>query len=121
LNKHHLLEKQWRAMLTSGKHQRLVDMVEAIFKNAIHSRSPKMRPSGKAGLRAEKSYYRLLYLEGDFQEKCNTGEWSDPEAGSLSWDRMLTILGQLTDIPELRLEIMSQIESALQEMDPTLS
>ena len=121
MNTHPLLEKQWQAMLASGQHQRLEEMIGTIFKNAIHSRSPKMRPPGKAGLRAEKSYYRLLYLEGDFQDKCNAGEMSNPDAEPLIWDQMLAILNQLADIPELRLEIMAQIESALQEMSPTMS
>jgi hypothetical protein len=65
LNEDIQLEKRWQAAMVSDR-QRLLDMIEILFQNAIDARSPKRRPPGKAGLRAEKAYYRLLYLEGAF-------------------------------------------------------
>lgn len=106
--------------LTPEQHARLFEQIAATFKIAIDARSPKNRPPGKAGLRAEKGYYRLLYLEGRLHEKVNNHQPADPDARSFNWDAMIDIMRQLTDIPELRAEILSGIETALREiLDPT--
>lgn len=116
LNDHTRLEKLRRAELTREQQERLLGGIDAIFYSAIDIRSPKNRPPGKAGLRAEKSYYRLLYLEGDFHEKVNARAKMDPDAPPNNWEHMIDILRQLTDIPELRSEILAGIESALEEI-----
>jgi len=116
LNDHTRLEKLRQAALTREQQQLLFGMIDAILKRAIDARSPKKRPPGKAGLRAEKGYYRLLYLEGDFHEKVNTHEKADPKAPPHNWDHMIDMLQQLTDIPELRSEILTGIEFALDEI-----
>lgn len=118
LNEQPPLEKLWQTTLARGQQCKLFDMIDTIFKSAINARAPKMRPPGKAGLRAEKSYYRLLYLEGDFHDKICSLETTDPAAAYLNWGQMHDILHQLTDIPELLSEIMAGIESALQELNP---
>ena len=117
MNDHTRLEKLQRAELTREQQERLLGRIDAIFNSAIGVRSPKNRPPGKAGLRAEKSYYRLLYLEGDFHEKVNAHANMDPDAPPPNnWEHMIDILRQLTDIPELRSEILAGIESALEEI-----
>ena len=107
------LETLWQTTLAQGHRQPLLETIAAIFKSAIEARAPKMRPPGKAGLRAEKGYYRLLYLEADLHQKVKTRETTDPQAAPLNWDQMDDMLRQLADLPELRSEIMSEIEAAL--------
>jgi hypothetical protein len=102
--------------LTPEQGAHLFERIAATFKIAIDTRSPKNRPPGKAGLRAEKGYYRLLYLEGRLHEKVNTHQPADPDALSFNWEAMIDIMQQLTDIPELRSEILSGIETALNEI-----
>ena len=116
MNDHTRLEKLRQAALTGEQQQRLFGMIDAILKRAIDARSPKKRPPGKAGLRAEKGYYRLLYLKGDLHEKVNTHEKADPKAPPHNWDHMIDMLRQLTDIPELRSEILTGIEFELDEI-----
>jgi hypothetical protein len=116
LNDHPTFEKLRQVALTHGQQARLFGLIAATFKIAIDARSPKHRPPGKAGLRAEKGYYRLLYLEGALHEKINSHENSDPDAPSTIWDSMIDIMRQLTDIPELRSEIMTGLERALDEI-----
>jgi hypothetical protein len=113
---HPTIEKLQQLALTPERHARFFDLIATIFKMAIDARSPKNRPPGKAGLRAEKGYYRLLYLEASLHEKVNTRENAEPDALPYNWDSMIDILRQLTDIPDLRLEIMAGIEGALDEV-----
>ena len=91
-------------------------MIVAIFKGAIEARSPNHRPPGKAGLRAEKGYYRLLYLEGELHDTLICCNKASSEAPYYDWDRLALIYQQLTDIPELRSEILAELESALDEV-----
>ena len=119
MNEHPTLEKLRQVALTPEQHARLFVMIAAAFKTAINARAPKNRPPGKAGLRAEKGYYRLLYLEGSFHDTLAPHQQPDPDALARDWDPMIDILRQLTDIPELRSEIMEGIETALNEIaDP---
>jgi hypothetical protein len=120
VNNHPILEKLMQTALTPEQHTRLFGMIAATFKSAIESRSPKNRPPGKAGLRAEKGYYRLLYLEGSFRETVTPHQHTNPEPPACDWNPMIGIVRQLTDIPELRSEILEGIETALNEVaDPT--
>jgi hypothetical protein len=112
----HLLERLEQAALSPPQERRLYTLIAAVFKQAIDSRSPKHRPPGKAGLRAEKGYYRLLYLEGDFQEKVNSQGSDQSGAAADDRDFIPVILRRLKDIPELQSEIMAGIEAALQEV-----
>ena len=116
MNDHPTLEKLRQAALTPEQHARLFGMIATTFKIAIDARSPKNRPPGKAGLRAEKGYYRLLYLEGRLHEKVNTHQKADPDFPSSDWDPMIDIMRQLTDIPELHSEILAGVETALNEI-----
>lgn len=93
-------------------------MITTIFYNAIDVRAPRNRPPGKAGLRAEKGYYRLLYLEGDLHDKVAPHATANPDSPPYNWDAMMDILQQLRDIPELRSEILAGIEIALDEILP---
>ena len=111
-----MLERLEQAELSPAEQDRLFALIVAVFKQAIDVRSPKNRPPGKAGLRAEKGYYRLLYLENDFQEKVNNQGEPDPGAIAYDWDFIPVILRQLKDIPELRQEIRQGIEDALTEV-----
>ena len=116
MNDHPIFEKLRQAALTPEQHKQLFGLIAGTFKSAIHARSPKNRPPGKAGLKAEKGYYRLLYLEGNFQERVNHHEKADPDAPSWDWAAIIDIVRQLTDIPELRAEILTGIETALDEV-----
>lgn len=120
MNKHPILEKLMQTALSPEQHARLYGMIAATFQSAIESRSPKNRPPGKAGLRAEKGYYRLLYLEESFREAVAPHQLTNPDAPACDWAPMIDIVRQLTDIPELRSEILEGIETALNEIaDPT--
>jgi hypothetical protein len=116
LNDHPTFEKLRQLALTPEQHAHLFGLIAATFKTAVDGRSPKNRPPGKAGLRAEKGYYRLLYLEGALHEKINADENKNPDAPSYNWDAMIDIMRQLTDTPELRSEIMAGLERALDEI-----
>jgi hypothetical protein len=116
LNNHPTLEKLRQAALTPEQHAHLFGKIAATFKTAIDARAPKNRPPGKAGLRAEKGYYRLLYLEEHFHDKVNHHEKTDPETLSYDWEAMIEIIRQLTDIPELRAEILAGVETALNDV-----
>ena len=107
-----LLEKLETAGLSSTQQGHLFALITDVFKQAIDVRSPKNRPPGKAGLRAEKGYYRLLYLEGEFQEKVK----KHGDAPAYDWDVMPVLLRQLKDIPDLQAEIMEGIEAAFTEV-----
>lgn len=116
LNDRPVSEKLLQAALTPEQQARLFGLIAATFKNAIDVRAPKNRPPGKAGLRAEKGYYRLLYLEGDLHDKVAPPAEANPGSPSYNWDAMMDILQQLRDIPELRSEILAGIEIALDEI-----
>jgi hypothetical protein len=107
VNQSHLLERLAQADLTLSQQRRLLALVTDVLKHAIDIRAPKNRPPGKAGLRAEKGYYRLLYLESDFQEQLNS------QAPANDWEVLSVMLRQLKDIPELQAEISQGIEAAL--------
>lgn len=113
MNDYFPLEKLRQAALTDEQQRRLYAMIEAVFNSAIEARSPRQRPPGKAGLKAEKGYYRLLYLEADFQAKVNSHAAADPDPPAYDWSHMTQIIRQLKDIPELQSEILAGIESAL--------
>jgi hypothetical protein len=120
LNDHPTLEALRQVGLNPEQRARLFGMIAATFKTAIDARSPKKRPSGKAGLRAEKGYYRLLYLEANLHENVNTHQPADPDALAYDWNALVDILRQLADIPELRPEILAGIQTALDEIaNPT--
>jgi hypothetical protein len=110
------IEKLQRAALSDTRHERLAEMVSAVFQRAIDARSPRNRPPGKAGLRAEKGYFRLLYLEGEYQAAVKTRERMDPETPMGPWGFMDAILRQLKDIPDLQAEILAGIDAALDEV-----
>lgn len=116
MDEHTWLGKLQRTTLTGEQYQRLIKKIGAILKSAIDDRSPKKRPAGKAGLRAEKGYYRLLYLEGDFKEKSNSHEQTDHDALSEGWGHLTEILRQLADLPELRCDIQAGIADAVDEI-----
>lgn len=111
------LEKRWQQAVAIGRQRWLVDRITILFQRAIDDRSPKRRPPGKAGLKAEKGYYRLLYLEGEFQATVDAVESPPDEGSRLQWAHMHTILRQLADLPEIRSEIMAGIASALDELE----
>ena len=107
------LEQRWQAIWESGRQPQLLEGIRAVFTGAIEARAPRNRPPGKAGLRAEKGYYRLLYLEDLFSTRAFGSEDADPHARELSWEKIEEILEQLKDIPELQEEIRVGIESAM--------
>ena len=111
------LERRWQQAGALGRQRWLVDRIRTLFQRAIEARSPKRRPPGKAGLKAEKEYYRSLYLEGEFQTTVEAVESSPDASSRLQWGHMHTILRQLADLPELRSEIMAGIASALDELE----
>ena len=116
MNDHPKFEKLQQLTLTPEQQGHLFGLIAATFKIAIDARSPKNRPPGKAGLRAEKGYYRLLYLEGALHEKVNSHEDTNPDVPAYHWDCMIDLMRQLNDMPELRSEIITGIERALDEM-----
>lgn len=109
-------EKLRRSTLTGEQEQQLVKKIGAVFQDAIDARSPKKRPGGKAGLRAEKGYYRMLYLEAAFNEMPALPDPGDPDVPADPWARLAEIVRQLSDLPELRAELLAGAESALVEL-----
>ena len=110
-----VLETLGRTEMTGDQQQRLFDAIGAIFDRAIDIRSPGKRPAGKAGLRAEKGYYRLLYLESDYRKRV-AADSDAGEAEHYDWQPLIEILGRLKDLPELRQELVTAIESALADI-----
>ncbi len=106
-----LMERLNGVALSPQQEERLHALVMAVFAQAIDARSPKNRPPGKAGLRAEKGYYRLLYLEGEFQQTVRAQDQSREPV--YDWDVIPVILRQLKDLPELQTQIMAGIDDAL--------
>lgn len=107
------LEKRWRDIWESGRQSQLLAGIQAALEDAIEARTPRNRPPGKAGLRAEKGYYRLLYLEDVFSNQTVNREDADRQTIPFSWEKMEEILNQLKDIPELQEEIRAGIASAM--------
>lgn len=108
-----LVEKLEQAALSPAQQDRLFSLIVALFERAIDARSPKNRPPGRAGLKAEKGYYRLLYLENDFQAKVKHQDSAPDREPRYNWDFTAVVLKQLADIPELRQEIIAGIEAAI--------
>ena len=102
--------------LTGEQERQLVKKIGAVFQMAIDARSPKKRPPGKAGLRAEKGYYRMLYLETAFDEMPVPPEPKSPDTPTALWARLAETVRQLADLPELRSELLAGVESALAEI-----
>ena len=97
---------------------RVFTAIADIFTRAIDAHSPTRRPPGKAGLRAEKGYYRLLYLEGEYRQHVAP----DPRDGDTephNWHRLTPILNQLQDLPELKQQLIADIESTLNTILPS--
>jgi len=113
VNAPYTLEKRWQAIWKNGRQHKLVGGIQSVLEAAIEARSPRNRPPGKAGLRAEKGYYRLLYLEDVFSTRAFGRENGDRQAARVSWEQMEEILNQLKDIPELQEEIRAGIVSAI--------
>ena len=61
-------------------------------------------------MRAEKGYYRLLYLEDEYRQQVAPGA-QDPESTPYHWDRLTSILNQLRDLPELKTKLTDDIEA----------
>ncbi|BBO83717.1 hypothetical protein DSCO28_42830 [Desulfosarcina ovata subsp. sediminis] len=106
------LKRLYQADLNPDQQERLFESMAKTFARAIENRAPKNRPPGKAGLKAEKGYYRLLYLEGELLDKVRPAEGMSP-ASTYHWDHLESIVGQMKDLPELQTEILAALESAL--------
>ena len=115
MNDAHFLEKLEQAHLTRKQQDLLFSLITDVFQRAIDARSPKNRPPGKAGLKAEKGYYRLLYLEGDLQQKVSADVADLANPSCYEWDLLPVVIRQLKDIPELQREIRQGIEAAVEE------
>ena len=113
MNAPYTLEKRWQAIWETGRQRQLLEGIQAVLDGAIEARAPQNRPPGKAGLRAEKGYYRLLYLEDVFCTRVFGRNNADRQDGPVAWERMEEILDQMADIPELREEIRTGIASAM--------
>lgn len=107
------MQEQWDRAVAGGHQERLIERIRELFECAVDARSPKNRPPGKAGLRAEKGYYRLLYLQDDFNKAVDRLHKSASRAVLLDWICVQAILDQLADIPELQSEIEAGIDAAL--------
>lgn len=116
MNEQTCLEKLRHTALRGKQRQQLAEKISAIFTRAIDARSPKKRPPGKAGLRAEKGYYRLLYLEGDVKENAIYPEQTDHDTPTDGWEHLTEIFRQMDDLPELRSEILAGIASAVDQI-----
>ena len=116
MNEVNLIDKLRESALSPEQQQRLYSRIEAIFKRAIDIRAPRNRPPGKAGLRAEKGYYRLLYLEGDFLSMVNAPKNVGEDLTGYDWAHVSVILRQLADLPELQAEMTAGIADALMDV-----
>ena len=99
--------------MANGQQPHLLEKVRAVFEQAIEARAPRNRPPGKAGLRAEKGYYRLLYLESEFNTQARAPDGYE-QRPPMPWEKMAAILKQLKDIPELQEEISTGIATAME-------
>lgn len=105
-----LLARLERNAVPPELQRRLFDAIGDLFAMAIDRRTPANRPPGKAGLRAEKGYYRLLYLEGEYRQQV-APDPQRPENPPYEWHHLTAILDQLRDLPELQTQLTSDIES----------
>jgi hypothetical protein len=96
--------------------KRLIGSIDALFEKAIDSRSPRQRPPGKAGLKAEKEYYRLLYLQADFQAKHRAASPPNDPHLLFDWSALDEVWRQLGDLPELRSEMQAGLKAALEQL-----
>jgi hypothetical protein len=110
---HPLLEILQQADLSDLQRQRLSGIVAEAFKQAIADRTPQNRPPGKAGLRAEKGYYRLLYLEDRLMHTTAAADAAGPPADRVLWEPLSETIGQMKDLPDLQTEILSAVHTAL--------
>ncbi len=110
---HPLLEKLRQADLNDVQRQRLLGIVAEALKQAIADRAPRKRPPGKAGLRAEKGYYRLLYLEDRFKQM-TAAEDVGTQADRAHWEPLTEAIGQMKDLPELQTEILAAVDTAFE-------
>ena len=113
MNDHPLLEKLRQADLNHLQRQRLSGIVAEALNQAIAARTPQKRPPGRAGLRAEKGYYRLLYLEDRFKHTAAIDE-DGSQAEHARWVPLAETIGQMKDLPELQTEILSAVDAALE-------
>ena len=113
---HPLLEKLRQTDLNHAQRQRLPGIVAEALRQAIADRTPQNRPPGKAGLRAEKGYYRLLYLEDRFANKTAAAGEAGPPADRTLWAPLSETIGQMKDLPDLQSEILSAVDTALAAM-----
>ncbi len=109
-----VVETLAHAALDERQQSWLFKRIKDLFSDAIDARSPKNRPPGKAGLRSEKGYFRLLYLEGEFQDAILSH--GNDGSRTYDWQRISEIFGQLKDLPEVRSELSLGIEAALHEL-----
>lgn len=93
-------------------------LVAQLLDNAIDARSPRKRPPGKAGLRAEKGYFRLLYLQDQFATATAFNAQPSSTDAVSAWGPLQAMLDQLADIPELQAELADGIEAALESVAP---
>ncbi|HSO20386.1 MAG TPA: hypothetical protein VLT88_13065 [Desulfosarcina sp.] len=110
------MEDRWRRAVAGGHQARLIERIAVLLEQAVQARTPNKRPPGKAGLRAEKGYYRLLYLQDDFQMRVKSLQNASAGEGVFGWRWIQRLLDQLADIPELRSEVGEGIDAALQEV-----
>jgi hypothetical protein len=111
-----LLETIDPADLPRDRQQRLYTDIAAILDKAIDERSPRHRPPGKAGLRAEKGYYRLLYLKGEFENTRNRTAPVDSNGPVADWAHLTVLVRQLKDIPELQAQVKAGIDAAVEAL-----
>ncbi len=116
LNDRRPLETLQSLSLTGDQHRRLFESIDALLQDATTARAPRNRPPGRAGLRAEKGYYRLLYLMDEFRRKVGRRPSADADATPYDWASMTAIIDQLADIPELRAEILDGIAATLERV-----
>lgn len=110
---HPLLEKLQQADLSDLQRQRLSSIVAEALKQAIADRTPQNRPPGKAGLRAEKSYYRLLYLQDRLTHTTAAADAAGSPADRAPWEPLSETIGQMKDLPDLQTEILLAVDRAL--------
>jgi len=108
------------AELPADDQKRLIGSIGVLFEKAINVRSPKQRPSGKAGLRAEKGYFRLLYLQSEFDMNIRSQSSGKDPAPSTDWSVLDDVLRNMKDIPELRVEFEGGLASLLTPLGVSL-
>ena len=113
MNKLAIGQRIQQAKLSEEQQSQLFEWVAAAIEQAIEERAPQRRPPGKAGLRAEKGYYRLLYMEAEFRNKVPPADGATGDETRYHWDHLEVLMGQLTDLPELQTHFMARIDAAV--------